>query len=169
MVELLLTQGMGLNVIPRVSSWGELALCAQSSCAVLCYVRRFLITLARQTHVPGGTDSVWSSLWMCVHWVGGEESFRFLVFSSLFFGPCLFWSSVYVNGKGSTSSDMCQAILRLIEAHLSESLIIRGSSSFRIICIWRSSLPWVMHVYTLWIRPAPFLQVGFCQQSSAYH
>lgn len=51
MVELLLTQGMGLNVIPCVSSWGELALCAQSSCAALCSVGRFLIILARQTHV----------------------------------------------------------------------------------------------------------------------
>lgn len=57
-------------------------------------------------------------------------------FSSLFFGSCLSWSSVYVNGKGNKALQMCVSqFLRLIEAHLNESLIVRGSNSFRIICI----------------------------------
>lgn len=48
--------------------WSELALCPQSSCAVLCYVRRFLITLARHTSPEAsfGAPIPFHPYWGCV-------------------------------------------------------------------------------------------------------
>lgn len=134
-MELLLTQGMSLNVVPCVSSWGELALCAQSSCTVLCCVRRFLITwpdrhTSLEALIPFGPHCrcVFTQL---VEERGSDSKFLINCFLDHAFSGQVF---MIMLSEVPLQMGVSQ-FLRLMEAHLNRSLIIRGSNSFRIICI----------------------------------